>query len=245
MKMNLALKQRLPWILLISITAVFTVLFVNRYLLFEKTITFLNKVDVLWMGNTNQKIVALTFDDGPDPIYTPQILKTLGKYNVPATFFLVGENVQKYPELVTAEMKNGHLIGNHTYSHPHLNMLSTVNIQTQLAETDKVIFKITGKKSKFFRPPYEELTENILSSSHSQHKQIILSTLTLEHELAKTPQAKADRVIRLAFPGAIILAHDGRLNRHSTVEALPYLIKGLQAKGYRVVPLSELFRKKF
>jgi peptidoglycan-N-acetylglucosamine deacetylase len=245
MKINLVFKQRLPWILLILFTAIFIVLFVNRYLLFEKTITFLNKVDVLWMGNTDHKIVALTFDDGPDPVYTPQILKILRKSNISATFFLEGENAQKYPDIVKAEVKQGHLIGNHTFSHPHLNRLSIDHIQTQLTETDKVILKITGKTPKYFRSPYEELTENILTVTHSQHKQIILSTLTVEHESAKTPQAKADRVIRLVFPGAIILAHDGRLNRHSTVESLPYLIKGLESKGYRIVPLPELFHKKF
>ena len=153
--------------------------------------------------------------------------------------------MQKYPQLVKEEIQNGHVIGNHTFSHPHLSTLSVDQIRTELDTTDEIIQEVSGKKPLFFRTPYEELNENILKVSHLGHKQIILSTITLEHALSKTPKAKAERVIRMVFPGAIILAHDGRLNRHSTVQALPYLIQGLQAKGYRFVSLQELFRKRF
>jgi peptidoglycan-N-acetylglucosamine deacetylase len=243
MPLNSKFKQRLPWFLLVLVTVIFALLFIHRYLFFEKTIDFFNKVNVIWMGNTTQKVVALTFDDGPDPIYTSQILKILKKNHIPATFFLVGKNAQKYPKLVQEEMKNGYQIGNHTFSHPHLNTLSEAQISLQLVKTDQIIQKITGQKPLFLRTPYEELNENILNIAHSDHKQIILSTLTLEHELSKTPKAKAERIMGMVFPGAIILAHDGRLNRHSTVKALPYLIRGLQAKGYRFVSLPELFRK--
>jgi len=244
MQLTSKFKQRLPWILLIIVTVTFTVLLINRYLLFEKTINFFNKVNVVWMGNTTQKIVALTFDDGPDPLYTPEILRILKKNHIPATFFLVGSNARKYPELVKKEIQDGHIIGNHTFSHPHLNSLPARKIDSQIVRTDKVLQTITGKNPLFFRTPYEELSENILTVSHSEHKQIILSTITIEHTLSKTPKAKADRVIRLVFPGAILLAHDGRLNRHTTVKALPYLIRGLQTKGYRFVSLPELFHKK-
>lgn len=244
MKKALISKQSLPWILLLLVTLAFLILFINRFLLFEKTINFFNKVNVIWMGNTTQKIVALTFDDGPDPLYTSRVLDLLQKYHIPATFFLVGKNVQKYPQLVKREIENGHTIGSHTFSHPHLNTLSVEQIRSQLDKTDRMIETISGKKPSFFRSPYEELNENILRVSHLEHKQIILSTITLEHALAKTPKAKAERVIRMIFPGAIILAHDGRLNRHSTVEALPYLIQGLQAKGYRFVSLKELLHKR-
>jgi peptidoglycan/xylan/chitin deacetylase (PgdA/CDA1 family) len=244
MKKKLISKQKLPWILLLLISAAFVILFINRYLLFEKTINFFNKVNVVWMGNTTEKVVALTFDDGPDPLYTTQILTILQKEQIPATFFLVGRNVQKYPLLVRKEIINGHTIGGHTFSHPRLSTLSVDQIRTQLDKTDGIIQKISGKKPLYFRSPYEELNENILRVSYFEHKQIILSTITLEHALSKTPKAKAERVIRMVFPGAIILAHDGRLNRHSTVQALPYLIEGLQKKGYRFVSLPELLRKR-
>jgi peptidoglycan/xylan/chitin deacetylase (PgdA/CDA1 family) len=238
-------KQPIFQILLIGIFSLLALLLIiNRYLFFQKTIFFLDKVDIDWMGYTNQKVVALTFDDGPNPVYTPQLLKILHKYHAPATFFDLGANACQYPELVKAESKAGHLIGNHTYSHPRLSQLSSGEIRAEIIETDDEIEKITHQKPHFFRPPYEELTENILTASRNQHKQIILSTITLEHESAKTPQAKAERVIRIVFPGAIILAHDGRLNRSQTIAALPYLIDGLTAKGYRIVTLKTLLHLK-
>jgi peptidoglycan-N-acetylglucosamine deacetylase len=237
------LKQRLPWILLIAIIVLLSLLFLNRFLLFQKILAHFEKVDVFWMGYTDQKIVALTFDDGPDPSYTPQILKILQKTHVQATFFVEGANAVHYPELVRAESENGHFIGNHTFNHPHLSSLSQRSIRKEINATDQVIQKITGKQTLFFRPPYEELGEDILRYARSRRKIIVLSTVTLEHESARTPRAKAERVLRLTFPGAIILAHDGRLDRTTSVEALPYLIKGLKSKGYRIVPLSELLLK--
>jgi peptidoglycan-N-acetylglucosamine deacetylase len=245
MKLNPSFKQRLPWILLIIVTALLiAVLFNNRYPIFQKSLYSLEKIDIAWMGYTNQKVVALTFDDGPDPVYTPLILKILQRYHVPATFFVEGANVKKYPAVLREEIKNGHLIGNHTYTHPHLSTLSPLHVKKEIAATDQVVRTITSQATHYFRPPYEELTEQILLDSREQHKQIILSTVTLEHELAKTPRAKAERVIRSVFPGAIILAHDGRLNRFSTVRALPYLIRGLRAKGYRIISLKDLLRKR-
>jgi peptidoglycan-N-acetylglucosamine deacetylase len=245
MKFKFLFKRPFHWILLIAILSLLSLLFLNRYWFFQKTFFFVDKIDIVWMGYTNKKVVALTFDDGPDPIYTPQVLKVLKKYHVSATFFVEGANVYQYPEIVQAEIKAGHLIGNHTYSHPHLSQLSEGDIRAEIMEADGEIKKITNKKPGFFRPPYEELTESILTASRAQHKQIILSTITLEHESAKTPQAKAERVTRLAFPGTIILAHDGRLNRSTTIAALPYLIERLTAKGYRIVSLEKLLRHKF
>ena len=212
----------------------------NRYFLIQTTYDFVNQSDVLWMGFNSQKVVAFTFDDGPDPSYTPQILATLKKYRVPATFFIEGANVLKYPGLVQAELKDGHTIGNHTFDHPHLAKESVEIIREELERTDRAIREVTGQTPRIFRPPYEELTEAIITASRGLHKQLIMSTITLEHHSVKTPQTKAERVVRLVFPGAIILMHDGRLNRASTVQALPYLIRGLKSRGYRIIPLNKL-----
>jgi peptidoglycan/xylan/chitin deacetylase (PgdA/CDA1 family) len=244
-KFKPSFKQRLPCIVLVTILFLLLwLLLLNRYLIFQKTIMFFNKVDVSWMGYTDQKIVALTFDDGPDPVYTPQILKVLQKYHTPATFFILGSKAYQYPEIVKTEVNAGYLIGNHTYSHRRLSAISASAIRAEIDETDRVIKKISANKPDFFRPPYEELTDGVLKATFQLHKQILLSTITLEHQAAKTSKAKAERVIRLVFPGAIILAHDGRLNRSTTVKALPYLITGLTAKGYRIVSLLELLHEK-
>lgn len=238
------LKISLYWLIFLMIIVILLFLFlINRFLVMQKTIAFVDRVDIVWMGYTKQKVVALTFDDGPDPTYTPQVLKILKEYNISATFFIEGSNVYKYPNIVRAEIKAGHTIGNHTYSHPRLSKLSLKDITAEILESDAEIKQIIGKKPSYFRPPYEELTENILTASRNLRKQIILSTLTLENVSTKTPQGKAERILQLVFPGAIILAHDGRLNRSQTVAALPYLIKGLTAKGYRIVPLKTLLLK--
>ena len=216
---------------------------INQYLFVRSAVAIVNRVDIEWMGYTSQKIVALTFDDGPDPRYTPHILKILARYKVPATFFLIGSSVQLHPELVRAEIAAGHQIGNHTWSHPHLRRLSLRQIRQQLSATDRAIGKVAGVEPLFFRPPYEDLSEKILAASRASHKKIIMSTITVEHHALPTPQQKAQRVIRMVFPGAIILAHDGRVNRTDTVAALPYIIKGLKAKGYRFVSLTEILKQ--
>ncbi|MGE5583777.1 MAG: polysaccharide deacetylase family protein [Bacillota bacterium] len=244
--MKVAFKNRLGLFFIIGlvICLLLILLVANRFLFFEKTIALIDKVDVVWMGYTQRKLVALTFDDGPDPVFTPQILRILKKYKVPATFFIEGVNVYKYPNLVRAEIKAGHIIGNHTFSHPRLSKLPFSNIQAEIIETDWEIKHATGKTPVFFRPPYEEINGNILNASRELHKKIILSTITLEHVSAKNPREKAARVIRYVFPGAIILAHDGRLNRSQTVEALPYLIERLLSKGYQFVSLNTLLGKR-
>ncbi len=215
---------------------------ISHYLFIRSAVALVDKVDIEWMGYTAEKKITLTFDDGPDPRYTPAILKILAHYKVPAVFYLTGENVRLHPDLVRDELAAGHEIGNHTVNHPHLRTLSVAQIRQQIELTDVEIAKITGQKPVLFRPPYEELTENILSAAHLCNKQIILSTITLEHHTLPLARQKAHRAINMAFPGAIILAHDGRINRATTVAALPYLIEGLQKKGYRFVSLSELLR---
>jgi peptidoglycan/xylan/chitin deacetylase (PgdA/CDA1 family) len=215
-------------------------LFYFRFLILQYFFQNIERVHIQWIGITRQKIVALTFDDGPDPRYTPRILAILNRYKIPAAFFVKGENAQKYPELLMREYRSGYEIGNHSFSHPHLAGLNALKIQAELQKTDKAIQAITGMIPRFFRPPYQELSGGIISVSRRSKKIIVLSTITLEHGSLKTPQALATRVANQAFPGAIILMHDGRLNRSRTVKALPYLINDLKKKGFRFVPVRQL-----
>jgi len=210
---------------------------------FSAILNLLSKdyLNVEWMGTTREKEVALTFDDGPDPVYTTQILRILAEDHIIATFFVEGKNAKLHPDLIKTEINAGHEIGNHTYNHPHLQKISAAAVNREIEATDRQLKKISGKIPYTFRPPYLELDQNILESSRKLHKKIIMSTLTLEHSAAASSAAEADRVIKHVFPGAIILAHDGRLNRSKTVAALPFLIKGLLKKGYRFVTVDELF----
>ncbi|TCL64724.1 peptidoglycan/xylan/chitin deacetylase (PgdA/CDA1 family) [Hydrogenispora ethanolica] len=239
-------RVQLPVLALLAMVAVllFTIprQLINHYLFVRSAIALVDRVDIEWMGYTSQKVVALTFDDGPDPRYTPAILKILAEYKIPATFFLVGTNVRRHPELVRAEIAAGHQVGNHTLSHPHLRRLTLPQIEKQIAATDRAIAEAAGVEPLLFRPPYEELSENILAASRLARKKIVMSTITVEHHVLPTPQQKANRVAKMVFPGAIILAHDGRVNRTDTVAALPEIIRALQAKGYRFVTLTELLQ---
>jgi peptidoglycan-N-acetylglucosamine deacetylase len=231
------------FILFITVLITIGVLFHNQ--IYFRAAAFFNHDDIDWMGFTNEKIVALTFDDGPDPRFTPKVLEILKKYHIPATFFVEGINVSEYPELVLEEYKSGHTIGNHTFTHPHLSILTVTGVKDEITFTDDEIQKITGEIPALFRPPYEELTDNIIKASRELHRTIIMSTITLEHTSDPTAKTEADRVSNLIFPGAIILAHDGRLNRSKSVSALHFLIQALTAKGYRFVSMSELLKKNF
>lgn len=217
----------------------------NRYFVAKWALGFVERADIHWLGFTERKYVALTFDDGPDPRFTPKILAILKRYRVPAAFFVVGSNVDKYPDILSRTIEAGHEIGNHTLTHPHLCKLGRAKIMRQIAATDERIYRAVGIHAPLFRPPYQELNEAIIASARDLHYRIVLSTITLEHGNKKKPLREVRRVLKMVFPGAIILAHDGRLDRTYTVVALPKLIEGLKAKGYRIVPLGKLLGTQF
>lgn len=202
------------------------------------------KVPLIWRGFTKERLVALTFDDGPDPRFTPEILNILHRYGAHATFFVVGSNVRRWPELLRAETAAGHEIGNHTYSHPELYKLPRAKVDREIEATDEVVAEIVGAVPRFFRPPYERLSLAIIQSAWAHGKQVVLAGLALEHHEARTPQNMVARVAARIRPGSVILAHDGRLDRSATVAALPLLLSELEARGYRFVTLGELLGNK-
>ena len=157
----------------------------------------------------------------------------------------MGSNIIANPSLVKEEILSGFAIGNHTFSHPHLRQLKTAAIIDEITKTDQELETITGRKPDLFRPPYEELTSQILTAARHSRKFVIMSTVTLEHKSVKDAAAMATRAVQLTTPGTIILAHDGRVDRSETVAALPDLILGLTAKGYRFVSLAELLHRDF
>jgi peptidoglycan/xylan/chitin deacetylase (PgdA/CDA1 family) len=228
----------------------FIILFVLFCALFLKQANCLTSVrgllagdfqdEIKWHGITQQPVVALTFDDGPDLIYTAEILAILKHYHIPATFFVEGKNAAAHPELLRAELATGSEIGNHTFSHPHLQRMNLIHVERQISRTDEIIQRITGQKPLLFRPPYEELDQQILNASRNLRKTTVMSTISLEHHVIKEPRRMALIVVRNIRPGGIILAHDGRLDRSLTVIALPILIEELKHKGYHFVTVSEL-----
>ena len=121
--------------------------------------------------------IALTFDDGPDPTWTPQVLKVLQDYGVKATFFELGENIEANPNLAKAVVAAGHLVENHTFDHPHLPTLTAAQITTEIQRTSDDIFKFTGTKPEYVRPPYGEVNQKVENSIESMHLKTALWTV--------------------------------------------------------------------
>ncbi len=197
---------------------------------------------VLWKGNTQARCVALTFDDGPDPRYTPSILNILRQYGVKATFFQVGRQVDAYPELARAVAAQGHVIGNHTYSHPYLDHESGPEVAQEMARGERSLETALHLRSYLFRPPRGDWDPVIFRECRREGDHLILWTLALDHHTVHTPQAMAARALRLIRPGSVLLLHDGADSKRGvTVQALPILLAGLRARGYRCVTVPELF----
>jgi len=194
----------------------------------------------LYYGNQYVPEVALTFDDGPNPYYTPQILAVLQQYNIKATFFCIGRQVAQYPYLVKQEYAAGNLIGNHSWSHPNLALLSSTAILTQINSTSAAIQQAIGVRPTFFRPPYGTINANVLTQANL----LGLTTIIWNDEARDwtTPGVAviSSRILNLAGNGAIILLHDGGGNRSQTVAALPTIITSLKASGFKFVTLQQM-----
>ncbi|SHK23841.1 polysaccharide deacetylase family protein [Desulforamulus aeronauticus] len=190
--------------------------------------------------DVTDKVVALTFDDGPDPRYTLPILDTLRQYHAHACFFVVGKNVEAYPNIAKKIISEGHEIGNHTMTHPQMPDLSARETHQEISGCQQIVEKTIGQLPMYYRSPKGLSTDYAKTSASTFGLQEILWTLTIENRNAPTPEKMANRVLEKVQPGYIILLHDGRLNRSKTVQALPLLLKGLQDRGFRVVSLSDL-----
>jgi peptidoglycan/xylan/chitin deacetylase (PgdA/CDA1 family) len=192
---------------------------------------------------TSQKLVALTFDDGPQPVFTPEILKILARYHVKATFFMIGDRMERYPGAVSAVLNAGDAIGNHTYDHPHIEKDSPSQIARELEKCERVIERLTGRRAYLFRPPRGYADATVMKIAASQGYRVILWWVCADHHDAPTPRQMAQRVLDRVKPGAIILAHDGDSGiRWKDVAATPLIIQGLLKRGYRFVTVPELLR---
>lgn len=195
------------------------------------------------------KTLSLTFDDGPDPTYTPQILDILKKYNIKATFFVIGKNVKEFPEVAKRIVAEGHIIANHSYSHPRLNNLSTVTVDTEISGTDEILRQLVNVKTDFFRTPYNDIygfnTESdliILRELRKYDKFAAEDDVDTKDWLLKDPVAINDKTFNIldTQSGSVLLLHDGGGNRSSTVKALPGMIEGIQKRGYAIENLNTL-----
>lgn len=201
-----------------------------------------SKYRAVAMRTSMQRLVTLTFDDGPDPRYTPRILKILRDEHIHATFFMIGQQVEKYPDLARQVAMDGNTIGNHTYSHPDLKVTTLTQVEQELSKCQDSIYKATGQTPHYFRPPKGLYDGRTIMTVKEDGYEVILWDVAVEHHASHTASREAQRVINRAKPAYIILAHDGRLNREKTVRAIPIIIKGLKNRGYRFVGLDDFIR---
>lgn len=198
-------------------------------------------------GPRNEMKVALSFDDAPDPRFTPQILDILAECGVKATFFVVGHRAEKNPELVERIKQEGHEIGNHSYNHSQFSKLTMDQYRNQILKTNQIIEKIVGYSPRFIRPPYGELLPEQLSWSSKENFVIVNWDVDSEDwKNDPTSEQIMSNIKKTLRPGSIILQHAGGGTGQSlmgTIEALPELIHTLKQDGYQIVLISELINQ--
>ncbi|MGL5312864.1 MAG: polysaccharide deacetylase family protein [Peptostreptococcaceae bacterium] len=191
-------------------------------------------------GSREKKLIALTFDDGPHPKETNQVLDVLKKYDVKATFFIAGKHANWYQEPLVRASKEGHEIGNHTFTHPDISNLSSSQIEDEIIKCEEILVKLTGKKPTLFRPPYGSYRKEDLAKIAQKFNYKIVLWSTIDARDWENPQASkiANTITQKVKNGDIILLHDYATN--NTVEALEILIPDLIKQGYKFVTVSEL-----
>jgi chitin deacetylase len=187
------------------------------------------------------KAVALTFDDGPWPRYTHQILAILKKHNIKATFFMVGSELAKRPQVGRDVVAAGMVVGNHSWDHP----AKPRDAISQVKRTDSEIYKDLGIYTHLFRPPYGILKNGMAAQAETEKHAVMLWSVDSE-DWKRPPSATIARtVMREVYPGGIILMHDGGGNRSHTVAALKMVIPALKEKGYKFVTVPELMEMRY
>ncbi|MEH7304049.1 polysaccharide deacetylase family protein [Neobacillus drentensis] len=207
-------------------------------------------VEVVRYGKPKTKEVVLSFDDGPDRAYTPQILDILDKNHVKGTFFILGENAMQHPDLVKRMYKEGHEIGNHTFTHPNIASITPFQTRMELNANQRLYQEITGHSMTLFRPPY------VADAEPSTRNE--LEPIWLAQEMGYTTVAElidsndwqglssneiVKRVLNQLQEGNIILLHDAGGDRSNTVKALPIIIKELKQRGYTFTTIGDLIGK--
>ena len=201
--------------------------------------------------NTLNKAVALTFDDGPSPVWTPKILDELKKAGVKATFFMIGEHVEKYPDVARRVAEEGHEIGNHTIDHHVLVYYKMDELEKEIKDNEKIIKTITGQTTRYFRPPKAWLTAKEKKKIREMGYKTVLWTLNSKDWVTFDDKYIIRYILNHIKPGDIILFHDsGGVftaeggNRNETVKTIAQLTQKLKEKGYSFVTITDLLNMK-
>ena len=187
-------------------------------------------------ATAGHRVIALTFDDGPGP-FTPQVLSVLERYQVPATFFEIGEEVARYPQYSKMVAAAGFPVEDHTWSHPDLTTLPASGVDSQVDMTQAEIRNVTGTTPQCVRPPYDVWNAGVLNQIASRGLTTMSYSIDPRDWALPGAQAIADRVVGAAFPGAVVDMHDAGGDRTQTVAALPQIVTRLRAMGYSFVSI--------
>jgi peptidoglycan-N-acetylglucosamine deacetylase len=221
----------------------------NRGLITEERFTVFPSPYVITRHGGADRKVALTFDDGPDPRYTPKILDALREAGVPATFFIVGLNGELHPELMRREISEGHEIGNHTFTHPNISTISPTQFQLELTATQRLLASAVGRHSLLFRPPYAvdaepETIDQVRPIELAAARGYLVVGMQIDPDDWELPGV--DNIVQRTVDeaergeGNIILLHDAGGDRSQTVEAIPGIVAALHSRGFQFVTVSDL-----
>lgn len=198
-----------------------------------------------WRGDRDTRKVALTFDDGPSDPFTSQILDILKAENVKGTFFILGKNAEKYPELAQRIVKEGHVIGNHSFSHSDFAFLTKRGSRREMLGGEEAIERVTGVRPQFFRPPHGRLNGFMMKQAQKMGLVTVEWTISPKDWAVPAHDVIVQRIVSRVKNGSIMLLHDGFFHkkpedRSSTVAALPLLIHQLREQGFEMVTVPDL-----
>jgi len=197
---------------------------------------------IITQVDTPAKAIAITFDDGPQPAITPRLLATLNRHDAHATFFVLGVQAEKYPDIVREAYQDGNEIANHGYSHQFTRYNRLDYAITDIENASQVIKKITGSNNHLFRPPGGFLSDKMVDYCRKQKLQIVAWTWNQDTKdwAAISGKRIASHILSNLEPGQIIILHDGGGHREEMLQGVELLLTGLEAKGYQAVTVTEL-----
>lgn len=189
----------------------------------------------------SEKVVALTFDDGPHAVFTPRLLDTLRDRDIKATFFMVGRNVKAYPHIVRRMVEEGHEVANHSWSHPLLTSLGNESLESQMRRTHDAIVAACGRVPILYRPPYGQvrMSQRKRIRDTFGYAAILWDVDPLDWQSPRQVKKVHDRVLSMSKTGSIILCHD---IHETTVDAMPALLDEMKQQGFKFVTVSQLIQ---
>ncbi|MDI6603892.1 MAG: polysaccharide deacetylase family protein [Thermoanaerobacteraceae bacterium] len=208
----------------------------NRDQIFNDLIPFEKPFSV---NSKAGKIIALTFDDGPSNEFTKKYVDLLKSMNINGTFFVIGKNAEKHPELLKYIYENGNEIGLHSYSHPFMSKLTPEQMVDELYKTQEIVYNATGEKPSLFRPPYEAYNKTLLQISNALGLHVVLWSVDPDDWKKPGIESIVNRILLKVKPGSVILLHEGK---PETFAALPQIIQKLKSEGYSFATVSNLMK---